>query len=103
MKTFPWRCPYCNHDATIGDSDHDVSHNYFTIENADGLRALVSIFIVCPNPECKKFALAVSLHELIVPGGYQAGRLIKAWPLVPPLESKAFSRICTKAHPGGLR
>jgi hypothetical protein len=90
MKPFSWRCPYCNHDATIGDSDHDVSHNYFTIENAEGLRALVSIFIVCPNPECKKYALAVSLHELTVAGRYEAGRLITSWRLVPPSKAKPF-------------
>jgi len=39
-----------------------------TIDNADGPRRLVVKFVVCPNPECRRFSLSVSLHSMEIVG-----------------------------------
>ncbi len=92
-----WECPYCGRGATIRDSDHSIDRHRFSIENRDGLRVLVSEFYVCPNGECNKFQLVVSLHEgLITYVGINSdqviepGKLLKQWILIPPSKAKPF-------------
>lgn len=92
MTTFSWICPFCNQPVTIRNHDICEGTTRLDIENTEGFRVVVSRFIVCPNPECKKFALEVKLHDAYMSG---AGRVfpvseLKKWQLVPQSKAQSF-------------
>src|SRR4030042_3368152 len=72
MKDFNWICPHCDRAVTISDGRVSNVRHILSIENADGRRALITTFIVCPNQECRRFTLTAALYEsklLPVAGG----------------------------------
>jgi hypothetical protein len=90
MVNFNWRCPYCNHDSTILDSNYYEGEDTLTIKNAMGTLFMEYKFIVCPNRECKKVSLYFSLEnveEVISGKVYRPSSFSKKWTLLP--ESKA--------------
>ena len=89
---FNWTCPHCQRHVTITNT---ISGNQTTLyhENADGRHTVVTTFIVCPNPECKKYTLDVRLHKSESrpsAHGDQLKELVKSWRLVPPSNAKVF-------------
>ncbi len=62
MSEYLWHCPFCNREQTVTEKDRQTAFADLTIDNADGPRRLVTKFVVCPNPECRKFSLSASLH-----------------------------------------
>jgi len=91
MKPFQWRCPYCDRDATIGERDFHQDNVDLIIENADGERRVFTEFIVCPNPECKKFTIKIYMRQCyFTQGRWQTGELIREWRLVPPSNAVVF-------------
>lgn len=98
MGAFSWVCPYCGHAATIGDEDVRVDDSILDIENTDGYRILTSIFVVCPNPECRRFTLTAVLKEIesvFRPNGsgrpdYSALPVLRRWDLIPESKAKSF-------------
>ncbi len=99
MSVTLWTCPFCNRGATIRENDTKVSWTELWIENAEGPRVLVSRFTVCPNPDCRRFALDLSLHS--AQKGYSGRgdamtpvtRLVArthSWRLIPPSKAKPF-------------
>lgn len=91
MKPFQWKCPYCNRNATIGENDYHQDYASLTIENADGNRRVIPEFIVCPNPDCKKFTLKIYMCYLeFTNGNWQTGELIRKWRLLPPSKAVVF-------------
>lgn len=89
--SFKWTCPFCNHDTIIVKENCHQENVYLTIENADGPKVATVLFIVCPNPECNKLTLTVSLFEAY----YCSGKIIQqqeinTWNLVPPSKAKVF-------------
>lgn len=92
MSEYLWHCPFCNRDQTVTDEGRQITFADLTIDNADGPRRLVAKFVVCPNPECRKFSLSASLHGLEVSGNRSyTGKHIKTWSLVPPSRAHFFS------------
>lgn len=92
-KTYHWTCPFCDRDTTIRHGDFHADSTRLEIENADGCRLLKSLFIICPNPECNKQTLSVSLfesewHDNL--GKWVEKELIKKWELIPPSKAKSF-------------
>jgi hypothetical protein len=91
VSEYLWYCPNCNKELTVSDDDRRVSFADLTLPNADGPRRLVSKFVVCPNPECRKFSLITSLHHMEVNGKRTyTGKHIKTWALVPPSRARSF-------------
>lgn len=92
MTTFDWTCPFCNRHATITEYSVHADTTRLTIKNADGERALTSVFVVCPNPNCKKFTLKL----LLSPTWYSEGRgwtdgsAIQEWQLIPSSKAQTF-------------
>lgn len=92
MSEYLWRCPFCNREQTVIDQGRQITFADLTIDNADGPRRLVTKFVVCPNPECRKFSLTASLHSLEVSGNRSyTGKHVKTWSLVPPSRARFFS------------
>ena len=92
MDDFNWICPHCEHAVTISDSRFTSDKHTLKIDNAVGRRALQTIFIVCPNPDCKKFTLTAALYESehIPQAGEHLVKKVQAWSLVPASASKHF-------------
>jgi hypothetical protein len=91
MSEYIWHCSYCNKEQTVTDESRQVAFSDLTLTNADGPRRLVSKFVVCPNPECRKFSLNISLHSLEVSGKRSyTGKHLKTWTLMPPSRARSF-------------
>jgi hypothetical protein len=91
MSEYLWHCPFCNRDHTVSNEDRQTAFADLAVDNADGPRRLVTKFVVCPNPACRKFSLSASLHELKLVGGRSyTGQHLKTWDLVPPSRARSF-------------
>jgi hypothetical protein len=91
MSEYLWTCPFCNKEQTVSDEGRQVSFADLAIENADGPRRLVVKYTVCPDPKCRRFSLAASLHGLETSGNRSyTGKHIKTWSLVPASRAKTF-------------
>jgi hypothetical protein len=64
METLNWNCPYCGHAATLRDEDIVIRDSLLQIKNSIGYRCFTNMFIVCPNPDCKRFTLTAALKKL---------------------------------------
>lgn len=89
---FHWTCPFCNRDTTITEERLHSTCTDLTISNADGPRRLISRFIICPNPQCKKTTLSVYLHvleknQIDMP---RTGKCLRQWHLIPASRALAF-------------
>lgn len=102
MDTFDWTCPFCGRHATITENSVHVDTTRLTIKNVDGNRALTSIFIVCPNPKCKKFMLKVTLSPTFYNTGIgcSEGAVIQEWDLIPSSRAQTFPEYVPQAVRG---
>lgn len=91
MSTFSWTCPFCGRPTTVTGSDYSENIDEFILKNKYGSKKLHIRWIVCPNPECKEYTLSLQLYDYHYRAGDNATeRLIKAWNLIPPAQSKVF-------------
>lgn len=61
---------------------------------------MLTEFVVCPNPKCKKFTLTVSLYEADAPAPTYNWRLtkhIRTWTLIPGSRAQSFPNYIPKA------
>ena len=92
MSEFNWVCPHCEHAVTISDERYTADNHTLDIENSDGRCTLRSIFIVCPNHDCRKFTLTAELRHSVfnnTRGEILQGKL-NQWALIPATSSKHF-------------
>ncbi len=95
---FLWTCPYCSRDTIITDESYHEDYTDLDITNADGRRRLSIAFIVCPNPECEKFSLEVSLHPQVwATNRWKIGDSLRNWQLIPESKARAFPDCIPKA------
>lgn len=59
---FNFFCPHCERHSTITQQSRSTAWHTLNIPNEVGRRTLISSFLVCPNPDCRKYTLNVSLH-----------------------------------------
>lgn len=98
MKPFSWTCPYCGKPTTITKEDLRSDKATLNVENADGYRITICTYIVCPNPECKKFTLRVELREASQwQGLWSEGETLKTWQLIPLSKAQSFPDYIPKA------
>lgn len=101
MENFSWTCPFCNRPVTITSEDVCLGTVRLINENTDGYRFLDCEFIVCPNPECKKFTLRAELWDIesIIGGGYERrGKApLRTWQLIPQSKAQSFPDYIPKA------
>lgn len=91
MSDFNWTCPHCERAVTISDGRLSSDSHTLRIENAVGRRTLCTLFIVCPNPKCKRLTLTATLHESELQSGEERLRKqLQQWSLIPPSASKHF-------------
>ena len=92
---FNWTCPHCQRHVTITYTISSKTTLYH--ENADGRHTLITMFIVCPNSECRKYTLEAVLYKSTrTPGDDRLDELVKSWRLVPPSNVKVFPNYIPK-------
>ena len=96
MEPFRWTCPYCDHKVIVSNENYQLTYIDFRIDNADGARRVISTFIVCPNPECKKFTFSISLYDLTWDGKWELGQKFNQWRLIPPSQAKVYPEYIPK-------
>lgn len=91
MKAFNWTCSHCERAVTISDERTSRGQHFLSVENTDGLRLLISNFIVCPNPDCNRVTLTATLFSAAWSGGeLRPVKSIQHWNLVPDSRAKNF-------------
>lgn len=98
--SYSWECPFCKHNATIGDGDTVESETFLTLKNVHGDHRFECLFTVCPNKKCKEFTLEAHLYRGEYKptfGDLERPSLIKYWRLVPPSEAKTFPKYIPQA------
>ena len=94
MNPFHWTCPYCNRDTTITSDRVSSDYHNLEISNSSGYKRISTEFVVCPNPDCKKFVLVAALYptkynhshgEYHIDGDFE-----RTWNLIPSSNAKAF-------------
>ncbi len=94
-------CPYCNHHVTLREEgdDYILDEKTFMIqEPVEGHKCLVWYYVVCQNPDCRKFSLSVFLYDYkIYQGRYMRTAFIRKWDLVPPSKAMVFPDYIPKA------
>lgn len=91
MDDFNWNCPHCERAVTISHGRITTDSHTLRIENAVGRRSLWTRFIVCPNPECRKFTLTAALFESKDgPRHEEFVKKVEEWNLVPNSKAKTF-------------
>lgn len=91
MRDFNWTCPHCERAVTITDQRFSASRHTLEIENKDGRCTLLTKYIICPNPECRKRTLLAELYES-TPAMHvdNLGKRLEHWNLVPDSRAKSF-------------
>lgn len=89
---FDWICPHCDRPTTITSESRKTSELVLSVDNADGPRLFSFVFIVCPNPNCKKFTLIACLSEAAKNqlGDWVISKELNLWQLIPPSGAKSF-------------
>ncbi len=88
---FKWICPFCNHAATITESDIRKNYTNLNIENKYGFVQGNLIFIVCPNTECKEFSMYIDLYEMkYFQGSLFREKHVKSWCLMPESQARVL-------------
>jgi hypothetical protein len=92
MQPFNWKCPYCNHAATITRSNFCSNTFFFDHGNKDGVLGIVTQVIICPNNECKEYSVNSSLYKAKYNNiQYNLeGNHVHHWPLRPQSAAKPF-------------
>lgn len=89
-NTFAWTCPYCDRNATISEHNYSVYLNGYDKNNKDGLLAIETLLVTCPNAICREYTIIVSLSK----GEYFNGRVrsegdaLLTWNLKPSSSAK---------------
>lgn len=90
---FKWRCPFCNHNATIIERNHATNRFEFNHGNKYQYQAIRTDITVCPNPDCAEFSLRMTLHDHTqnVHGDYEDLPAKREWSLIPSSSAKVLA------------
>src|SRR5665648_1056380 len=88
---FSWFCPFCNHNATIGEDNYSSKDFTFNDNNKYGYQLIGIETITCPNTKCQEYTLTISIFDFrtFEGGGHtQASKPKKIFVLfLPPKQS----------------
>lgn len=96
--SYSWRCPFCNHHATIGGENESKSSHAFDCKNKYGDQLLFTHVIVCPNESCREVTACTTWHDRKWKGqGWDTQSAKSKWTLIPQANVKVFPNYIPKA------
>ncbi len=105
MNPFSWRCPFCNHNATITANNYAENRFLFNHGNKHKFQAVVTEVITCPNLECREYTVSQSLHDHVASAniGWIDKPAKQEWQLIPAAEMKVFPSYVPEPITGDYR
>jgi uncharacterized protein DUF4145 len=91
VASFPWHCPFCGHDSTVGQDNYTVKRSDFADFNKYGRRAVIWTAVTCPNPKCREYSFSLLIcgtKNKLVAGEYELDDAQHSWQLVPAAHTK---------------
>jgi hypothetical protein len=91
VASFPWHCPFCGHDSTVGEDNYTVKRSDFADFNKYGRRAVIWTAVTCPNPKCREYSFSLLIRgtkNKLVAGEYELDDAQHSWQLVPAARTK---------------
>lgn len=86
-----WTCPYCNRHCTVGSDDVKTLRGMNYISKKYGAYRADTKVTTCPNPECQKQAISLSLCEIDHAANYHnVIKKLHYWNLLPESMAKPF-------------
>jgi hypothetical protein len=87
-----WRCPYCQHHATITDDNRASDHTHFEKGNGLGAQMVIWSVVTCPNANCKKYTFEVFIRDAKYTGSgsWTYGAIRHNWKLLPAADMKVL-------------
>lgn len=97
--SFFWTCPFCNRGATITNPNYSSGSHTFDNNNKDGDLGIYTQVIVCPNKECREYAINGQLRKREFYGGSYSfvGEPLLTWRLRPKSSAMVFPEYIPKA------
>lgn len=90
-ETYSWTCPFCNRPTTVTPDDYQNFSSTLFLDNADGRKIIIGRFIVCPNTECKRLNLTLTIFEAkLINHETKATELLQKISLIPASKAKPF-------------
>jgi hypothetical protein len=90
---FNWTCPYCDHAATITDTNYSNDCHVYK-EKGDISVGIWTTVITCPNEKCRDRTIKARLQPATYGGANMravpTGKVIEAWNLKPRSNAKPF-------------
>ena len=85
---FNWTCPHCEHSSVVTKDNFACKIERFddNVKRHPG-QALVSTWILCPNPKCERFTLTAHLIAFPI---YDRPLVFKEWQLIPESKARIF-------------
>ena len=83
---FAWHCPFCNHDSIITREKYTkFIDNSVSDGGIDGILFIDTEMITCPNPECKRYSLKITLNNGFLRSGnrHHGNEILGEWQLIP--------------------
>lgn len=97
-QAFSYTCPFCERPTTVSSADHASKTLAFLVRGSR--HQLEALYVVCPNPACKKYTLEVTLYQPKDDQGMFFGwDAVKNWRLVP----ESYAHVFPDYVPQGVR
>jgi hypothetical protein len=89
--SFPWTCPFCNRNATIGEHNYRQNDFVFNDNNKEAsYLSLRATAITCPNKECREYEIKTSLLKFDTDRHRAIGEPLMNWQLRPSSHALVF-------------
>ena len=89
-QNFHWTCPYCKRDTTITANNFASHGEAFNNGNKDGPLYVEFNAIICPNNDCKEYAINAKLFKYDRQYTRKTGIELQTWQLRPSSNAKVF-------------
>lgn len=98
-SNFSWRCPFCNQNATITESNRSAGTHFFEKGNKDGFLGIRTRVVTCPNEQCREYCIEAFLYRANRFSGREfiTGNPLATWNLRPRSQAKQFPQYVPQA------
>lgn len=83
MTPFKWHCPYCNCFCVVSEANFIQTQTTLDKGQEGPARIITLEFIICPNPDCRRFTFKVAMYLTKGKSEVSAENCEHQWTLLP--------------------